>query len=304
MTSGWGVDATVSAGGIVTSGTTSADVRKVWGGLYTPGIISGCQITRSATAMQYTVSSGVAAIPGATGEIYMAPVNQTTVTVAPAPGTGTRVDVIYAVQRIPSSGDSNVAVSAVSFDTESAVSLPANALELDRYQTSAGQISTNASVRLGDSTYSIPYGGTLGTLAYYNNTYNGPLSVNLLREGYRTFDLPSDRRVRFQYSVVLSAADAYGFDNSKYCEYGYLFNSDRVAGSGDFILHTTPGLHQAWATYQFESTLNLPAGRNTVHIAGLRIVGPGQAYQHSGTDGSGFGRRGGEFIVDDLGPAI
>jgi hypothetical protein len=254
--------------------------------------------------MQYTVSSGVAAIPAATGEVYMAPVNQTTVTVPAAPGTGTRVDVIYLVQHIPSSGDSNVAVSATTFATESAVALPANSLEIDRYQTSSGQISTNASVRLGSPTFSIPYGGSLGVLHYWQNKYDGNLSRSLLREGYGTFDLPTDRLVRFTYRAVLSARDAGGFDNSKYCEYGYLFNVNTIGGSGDFVLHTTPGLHQAWATYEFNSVTTLPAGPNTVSMAGLRIVGPGDAWQHYGADGQGFGRRGGEFSVEDLGPAI
>lgn len=304
MTSGWGVDATVDALKNVTSGTTSADVRKVWGGLYSPGIISGCFVTQSASAMTYTVSSGVVAVPGITGEIFMCPVQGTTVAVPPAPSTGTRLDVIYVVQRIPSSGDSNVAVSAATFADAASVSLPANSFEIDRYLTSANQISTNASVRQGDPRYSIPYGGTLGTLHYWQNKYDGDLTNGFLREGYGTFTLPTDRRVRFQYSVVLSARGASGFDNNKYCEYGYLFNADRTGGSGDFVLHTTPGLHQAWATYQFESTINLPAGTNTVHIAGTRIVGPGTAWQHYGADAAGYGRRGGEFIVDDLGPAI
>lgn len=301
MTSGWGVDATV-ANNVVTSGTTSADVRKVWGALYTPGIISGCVITRSGSAMTYTVSSGVVAISPSIGEVIMAPVQGAPVTAAGAPGTGTRVDVVYAQQRQPASGDSNVALDVLSFANEGAIVLPPASQELGRFLVSAGQTNTNAATRLGGITYSIPYGGTLGNLHHWNNKYDGDLSNALLREGYGTFKLPTDRLVRFRYTVVLSARNASGFDNSKYCEYGYLFRSEEIGG--DFVLHTTPGLHQAWATYQFESTLILPAGNNTVSVGGLRIVGPGTAWQHYGTDSQGFGRRGGEFDVDDLGPAV
>jgi len=251
--------------------------------------------------MQYTVSSGVAAVPMATGEIVMVPVDQTTVTAQSAPASGSRLDVIYVQQRTPANGDSNVLVGVLAFPNKDSVILPANSLEIDRYTTSAGQISTNASVRYGNTAYSIPYGGTLGNLHYWQNKYDGDLSNNLLREGYGTFWLPTDRRVRFQYSVVLSARNAAGFDQGRYCEYGYLFRSEELGG--DFVLHTTPGLHQAWSTYQFESTTILPQGWNTVSIGGLRIVGPGTAWQHYGTDTQGFGRRGGEFMVDDLGPA-
>jgi hypothetical protein len=252
--------------------------------------------------MTYTVSSGVVAIAPSIGEVIMAPVQGATITAAPAPGTGKRVDVVYAEQRQPISGDSNVVLGVLSFATESAIVLPPASQELGRYLVSAGQLNTNAATRLNGTVYSIPYGGTLGNLHHWNNKYDGNLSRPLLREGHGSFNLPTDRMVRFRYTVVLSARDASGFDNSKYCEYGYLFRSEEIGG--DFVLHTTPGLHQAWSTYQFESTLILPAGQNNVSVGGLRIVGPGDAWQHYGTDGQGFGRRGGEFDIDDLGPAI
>jgi hypothetical protein len=302
MTVGWGVDATV-VNNAVTSGTTSADVRKVWGALYTPGIVSGCTITRSGSAMTYTVSSGVVAISPASGEVIMAPVQGAPVPTTQAPSTGTRVDVVYATQRQPSSGDSNVALTVVSFDSEASVVAPAASQELARFLVSAGQTNTNAATQIGNVKFSIPYGGSLGILHYWQNKYDGDLTNGFLREGYGTFNLPTDRLVRYTYSAVLSARNASGFDNSKYVEYGYLFNSNRIGGAGDFVLHTTPGLHQAWATYQFESTIILPAGSNTVSMAGTRIVGPGSAWQHYGADSVGYGRRGGEFTVEDLGPA-
>jgi hypothetical protein len=254
--------------------------------------------------MSYTVASGVVAISPSVGEVIMAPVQGATVTSAAAPGTGTRVDVVYATQRQPASGDSNVVLSVLSFATESAIVAPAASQELGRFLVSAGQTNTNAAVEIGDVKYSIPYGGSLGILHYWQNKYDGDLFNGYLnRIGHGTYNLPTDRLVRYSYRTVLSARGASGFDNSKYCEYGYLFNSDRIGGSGDFVLHTTPGLHQAWATYSFDSLIVLPAGPNTFSFAETKIVGPGNAWQHYGTDGSGFGRRGGEFMVEDLGPA-
>jgi hypothetical protein len=97
---------------------------------------------------------------------------------------------------------------------------------------------------------------------------------------------------------VLQAQGAVGFDNSKYCEWGFLFNVD----GGDFVLHTTPGLHQALATYEFSSSIELSAGSHVVSLGRLRIAGPGVAVTHYGTDGLGFGRRGIEFSVYDEGP--
>jgi hypothetical protein len=250
--------------------------------------------------MTYTVNSGVVAISPVVGEVIMAPVQGATVTTAAAPGTGTRVDVVYAQQRQPASGDSYVVIGVVSFATEAAIVMPENSQELSRFQVSAGQTNTNAAVRLGGLKYSIPYGGSLGVLHKWNNTFNGALSIPLLREGHGTFELPTDRRIKFTMTAVLSAQGASGFDNSKYCEYGWIFNLD----GGDHILHTTPGLHQAWGTYQFETVFEVPAGRHTCHVAGTRIVGPGIALLHYGVGGDGYGRRGQEFIVEDLGPIV
>lgn len=290
MPSGFGVDRAPDG----LSGTSSQDIRRINAALYKPGIIDGCFVSTSASAMTYTVTSGVVAIQTAVGEIVLAPVNQTTVTAAAAPVSGSRTDIVYAKQRFPSivgEGDANVVVGVASV-------LPANAVELRRYIVNAGTTSTNGAVVTGDRVQSTTYGGMQGVLHKWQNTYSGPLSTNLIREGYGTFNLTTDRYVTFRVKAVLNAIGASGFDNSKYTEHGFLFGFEQ----GDFVLHCTPGLHQAWATYQFESQVVLPAGQHTVNLGSFRIVGPGQAETHYGTDGQGFGREGVQFTVTDDGP--
>jgi hypothetical protein len=254
--------------------------------------------------MTYSVAAGVAAIPTGTKEIVMAPVQATTVTAPAAPGSGTRVDLIYAVQRFPSSGDSYVQIKVDSFAKDSDAFLPANAIELDRYLVTAGQTNTNAAVRLWGINYSIPYGASLGLLHQWQNTYNGLLSIPLLREGHGKFTLPTDRRVRFSISACLSAEGANGFDNSKYCEWYFLPNIQGPTVNGDPVIWTTDGLHQAWGTYNFELYLDLPAGEYTTSIGAGRMVGPGRALLHYGLDGGGFGRPGLLYRVEDDGPVL
>ena len=292
MTSGFGVDR--SANGL--SGTSSQDIRRINGALYTPGILSGCSVTTSASAMTYTVSAGVVAIKTAADEIVLAPVNQATVTTASAPSSGSRTDIIYVKQRFPGivgEGDAEVVVGVASV-------LPANALELRRYTVPAGITKTNSAILTGELNFALAYGGSNGVLHKWQNTYSGLLSNNLIREGHGKFTLQTDRLVTFRVKAVLNAAGASGFDNSKYCEWGFLFAID----AGDFVLHTTPGLHQAWATYQFESQIPLGQGTHNVNLGSLRIVGPGQAETHYGTDGQGFGREGVVFTVTDDGPIV
>lgn len=305
MTSGWGVDATV-ANGVATSGTESADVRKVWGALYAPGIVTGCAITTSASTMAYTISSGVAAIKTAVGEVVMAPVQGASYTATAAPGSGTRIDVAFVQQRFPSDGDSYVVFRVLPFANEAAIALPPNSLEIKRFLVSAGQTNSNASVFIGNINYSIPYSGGLGVLHTWTNAYDGPLYTGgIERRGHGTIYLPTDRRLKFSIQSTLYAIGASGFDDSKYCEYGFLPNID----GGDFVIWTTPGLHQAWATYQFEGYINATAGYHTVMYGGLHASrgsyggNSGQAYQVYGTFG-GFGRTGTVFTVEDAGVII
>lgn len=289
MTSGWGVDAT-KVNGVPTSGTTDLDVRKVWGALYTPGIISGARVTTNGTALSYTISSGVVAIKTATDEVVMAPVAGETKTVAAV--TVDRTDNVWVQQRFPTiETDSQLVIGVGPV-------VPERALLLASFNLTAGNTNTNQSVRVAGLQFSIPYGARLPRLHYWQNQYQGTLSSSLIREGHGSFYLPTDRYVKFSFSACLSALNASGFDNSKYTEHGFLPNLD----GADLVIWTTPGLHQAWQTVYFERTIEVAAGYHTTNIGSVKKSGPGVATQWYGLQGDGFGRTGAEFFVDDAGP--
>lgn len=294
MSTGFGVDPTKDGSGVITSGMSALDVRKINGALYTPGIISGCQVTTSASAMTYTVAAGVVAIATATNpyNIVLAPVPATVLNTT-APGSGTRTDIIYVQQRFPGDGDSEVVVN---FGT----SLPTNAVEIDRYTVGVGIGNTNAATHVGPINYSIPYGGKLPDLHYFEDTITGTLPNGLTRRGYGSFTIPTDRRIRFSMTALLYAQGAAGFDNAHYCEYGFLPNLDGY----DQMIWTSPGLHQAWATYQWEVFANVSAGTHTVNFGMQRMVGPGTAATFRGTDSLGFGRKSFVFRVEDVGVVV
>lgn len=290
MTSGWGVDATKNVSGVPTSGTTDLDVRKVWGALYTPGIISGARVTTNGSALKYTITSGVVAIKTAENEIVMAPVTGETKTVAAV--TVDRTDHVWVQQRFPTiETDSQLVIGVGPIP-------PERSFLLASFNLTAGNTNTNQAVRQGGMEFSIPYGSRLPRLHYWQNKYQGGLSSNLIREGHGEFYLPTDRYVKFSYSACVSAANASGFDNSKYVEHGFLPNLDGF----DLVLWTTPGLHQAWQTVYFERTVEVLAGSHTVNIGSLRKSGPGTTLQWYGLQGDGMGRTGAEFIIDDAGP--
>lgn len=293
MTSGWGVDATL-AGGVPTSGTTDLDVRKVWGALYTPGIISGCVITKSSSQLKYTVAPGVAVIQTATGEVVMAPIAGGTVTTPTV--TSNRTDIVYAQQAFPTiEGNSNIVLGVAS-------TLPPRAVALGTYSISAGATNTNSVVETADINYVLPYGASLGLLYNYQYKYDGKLNDTLVRRGQGSFYVPSDRLVNVTVNACLSAlrpngTGAVGFDNTAYCEYGFLPNCD-----GDFVLWTSPGLHQSFQTLTFTKTITVSKGRHNVNLGMMKMVGPGDAFSHYGTDPQGYGRIGVEMIIIDAGP--
>lgn len=289
MTSGWGVEPTLDGSGNATSGTTSQDIRKILGGLYTKGIISGCTVTTSASAMTYTVNAGVVAISVASDEIILADIPVTTITTTSAPVSGTRTDIIYAQQRYPSiEGNSSIVVSV-------GTSLPARAVRLQSRVVSAGNINTNSTVITGGTDYSIPYGASLGILWKHQTTYNGTFTTRGVM-GSASIYLPTDRNLKFTLSTTMSANAAVGFDNTKYCEGAFDIFIDNVKQWG----WSTPGLHQAWAEFTWSDNIILTAGSHTLRYERFVGIGPGTPFQHY----SLAGNKGSQLIVEDLGPAV
>lgn len=292
MAAGWGVDATISAG-VATSGTTSQDVRKVWNSLYSPGVISGAVVTTSASGMTYAVSSGVVAIRTATDEVVLAPVPAVSISTPAAPASGSRIDIVWVRQKFPTIDSSSDVV------VERGTALPARAVEIGRFQVAAGATNTNAAVKTGNVDYSIPYGSSMGVLHYWQDKQTKNLTTQYMpvRDGHGTFYLPTDRMISVKYTNVLSAVGASGFDNSKYCEYGFLPNID----GGDMLIWTTNGLHQSNQDVFFQAEFPLAAGTHTISIGTARVSGPGTGKQWYGL-WNGYGRRGAEFTVTDVGP--
>lgn len=284
MTTSWGIDPLKDANGVVTMGTTAADFRQIQGGLYSPGLISGGKVTRSASAMTYTVSAGVAAFPIVTGtnpQTVLGPIPAGTLTTT-APSSGTRVDMIYALQRtVAVEGDPSIVLAL-------GTTLPAKAVLLDAFIVSSSNTNTNAAVRQADIKWSIPYGASLGLLVNRRSTFMGNFTATAT-DLTGSFYLPTDRITRISIQVGLSAAGAVKFDNSTYCEAGYEVYIDDVLK----FRWTSQGLHQAWAENFWSETLQLSAGSHTYKTVRYRAQVPGTPVVREG---------GAIFQIQDAGP--
>lgn len=288
MGSGFGVDATLS-GGVPIGGTSSLDIRKIFGGLYTAGIVSGAGVATTA-GLNYSVSAGLAMISAGTGEIIPAPIPSGTV--ATAPVTTARTDIIYAKQNYPSiEGNSDVVLGVVSGTSPV---LPARAVALKSYTLAAGITKTSDAVVTGGINYAIPYGASLGLLHADRVVGNGTFSANSTW-GVKSFYLPTDRRVRINLQTNLSANGANGFDNTKYCEVYF----DIVLDGLRKWRWNTPGLHQSHATFGWTDMITLNAGWHTIGYDRIK-TGAGTPFHHYEANGLG----GTLFWVEDMGPSV
>ena len=244
MATGFGVDPTLDPANadIVLSGQSAEDTRRVWGSLYSDGILKGCEVTTSTTEMKYTIAPGAVVIPYSSGQNIPAPVYGGPLVVPAAPATGSRTDLIWARQNIPSvEGNSNVVVGY-------GTTLPARAVMLDKFTVNAGMKSTSQALRITDRRFAVPLSGGAGRLHQWTDTHVGVHDQRLLRQGQRSLTLATDRLIRMSVQSLLYADGAVGFDNSRYCEWFFLMTIDGT----DMAKFTTPGLHQAWGTYNFE----------------------------------------------------
>lgn len=295
MTTGFGIDPILNANGDVTVGTTSDDLRRITGSLYSPGLISGGDVTRSSTALTYSVSNGVAAFPIVVDNskppkpqnrrTVLGPIPATVLNTT-APATGTRVDIIYAQQLTPATdNDSNVVVKI-------GTSLPARSVLLDSYIVSAGQANTNLTTRTGNIAFSIPYGASLGTLV--NKTVLTSPTLNTTTKHTvisGSFYLPTDRAVNAFVTAGFSAVGAVRFSDTTYCEAGL----ELAVGGVTLTTWTTVGLHQAWAETTYREGYYFAEGTHTFTLKVFRATGPGTPILRN---------RGIQLMIQDIGPTV
>lgn len=292
MATGFGVDPLI-LNGVPTKGMTAQDVRQVFGGLYSPGVISGAVVTTSNAGLTYSISAGVAAIPVSSTEVVLAPIPARTINTT-APTTGSRTDIIYVRQEF-ASGNSDVDVEIEIATT----TIPPNSLEIARYTVPQNAPNTNSAVRTGAVDYSIPYGGSMGLLYSNQSTFNGVPTEPAGTDVYYlagSFDLPTDRRLRFTVSISISTEDGQDGTYGNWVEPIIAPQLDGVD-----LVNWRFRANGTWQTYFFSYDTLTPvsAGPHTVRLR--RNI-----FSQAGRKVSihyGGGQTGTTFAVTDLGVA-
>lgn len=209
MPTGFGIDHSTNTSGTLT-GTSSQDIRKVFGGLYTEGIISGADV-KTTTGLTYTIDPGLVNLwysgSSTAKETVMLPVPSATVATTAGPSSGTRTDYVW-VRQNPPGTDTNTGsqitwgVSPTNPRTSSNV--PGQYFILDTFTVPAGMTATNSATRTGSRAYSVPYGSS-SLLLKMVDTHDGRLytAAGKLRTLSGKLTLPVDTQVRFTCGVTL-----------------------------------------------------------------------------------------------------
>lgn len=191
-------------------GTTVADARQMLAAMFHSfGVLSGCAVTTSSTAMAYAVAAGV--VVGSRGGSYGAVISAVpsgTVTTTAAPASGARIDVVYALQHDPTQGEGDGIVSLGVAQGSAGASpvkpaIPTGVVELAAYRVPSGATTTAGTTQSGNVIHAIPYGGNLGVLAKSVDTSNDTGHVDYTTVTQGTFVVPMQRYIRADLTTSL-----------------------------------------------------------------------------------------------------
>lgn len=279
------------------NGRSPLDERLVNGGLRTPGVISGCAVTTSSSAMRYAVAVGVAQVSrSATDGGVPLPVPATTSTVDAGPGSGSRIDVVWVRQHDPDQGDPDALVEVGVTQGAAAASptkptLPTGALQLKAYTVPAGATATSACTVYDDAPISVSWDGSRGVLAYAVNTFAGSLGDGGTMFS-KSFRLDTPRTTLINLETAVAALDP---STSLWIEEKYELWIDGAR----FRTWMTGRLGQSIVTPTFSTVVSMTSGTHTVQIKNSRSVGAttyAQQYY-----GGPEGWAGAILLVTDLG---
>lgn len=262
MATSFGIDPTLNSNGEVTSGTTSRDIRKVIGGMYTQGILNGMNVTTSTTDLTYKISAGSAVnfISGGDGDEHvLLPGYPTTVTTAPG-GTNARVDYIYVKQNRPEvEGNSNIVYGVTNTKPADGDSR----LVIKTYTVPAGMTRTSQASVSGTIDYSVPRAAAGKILMEKRDSYVGYMNARSYQATILggSIYLPSPRR------VIVDIVTTYRNEQSKTSVDDFVVSAIYLNGSRDVTFmsgNLDATKHSRTDCYNW--VYELPAGTHSITV--------------------------------------
>ena len=274
----WGLD---RAG---TKGTTPQEMQQIIRSMYAVyGILSGCEMTASASGMTLQLVKGAVVLPVAGDRAVIGATPTVTIPLDPAPATGEdEYDILATITDAPGE---DIRILVIKNRSQA---IPQWVCRLDTFMLPAGASSASQGYFRMMKEYAIPTGSGRGELLTADD--KTPFGTLAKREPYNIqnaeFYLPQDRRLEFRLAQSFSAQQG-----SPEGSFQWVIR-DSIHG-----LVTSPVLrYDAWqsgqpitgSTSYFSHTANFSAGRHVVSWNRQQITGSyavhvgGQAPQAQG----------------------
>lgn len=260
MATSFGIDPTVNSSGEITSGTTSRDIRKVIGGMYTQGILNGMNVTTSTTDLTYKISAGSAVnfiSGGDSDEHVLVPGYPTTITTT-AGGANPRVDYVYVKQNRPEvEGNSNIVYGV----TNTRPAQGDSRLVLKTFTVPAGMTRTSQASMTGTLDYAVPRAAAGKIIYERRDMYTGMMNSRSYQSTVigGNFYLPSPRRVKVEVVSTFRNSGSNPTDD-------FLVSVLYLNGLQD-IRFTSGAVDSGFVeTHCYTWTYELPAGSHSITV--------------------------------------
>lgn len=262
MATSFGIDPTLDSNGKIVSGTSSRDIRKVIGGMYTQGILNGMAVTTSTTDLSYKISAGSAVnfISGGDGDEHvLLPGYPATITTA-AGGTSPRVDYVYVKQNRPETeGNSNIVYGV----TNTKPAEGDSRLVLKTFTVPAGMTRTSQASVSASVDYAVPRAAAGRVLLEKRDAYEGLMNARSYQSTILggSIYLPSPRR------VVIDIVSTYRNQASATVSDDFLVSAIYLNGKRDVTFASgNVDASKFTRTDCYTWTYELPAGTHSITV--------------------------------------
>lgn len=283
------------------------------------GIITGLEVT-GGSGLTYSVSAGNAVLSRSDSDGFTEAYWEGGATPAVSTGdpSNPRVDTIWLKAHDTQQGDPDNRVHVgVTQGTPSsspvAPPAPSGCLAVARMLVPAGATSTASAQQTSARDYAIPYGSTLGLLAYNQDTRNmfgSKVVGQTYVENSVSVTVPTDRLLELVYSATFTNADidegTWGGDSIgaiSWGVYAFMMDGKEIAHSGC----EWQGSNNVWEDHEVHCLVTVSAGTHSFAVKnglfGHKRASDGPYFAYGATDKNPAGYKGRILQVWDRGVA-
>lgn len=260
MSTAWGIPDLRDTDGTIIDATTPDDIQLITDAQYqNAGILTGAKIFTRAD-MKVNVTNGAVVMKWGQDRSVLVPVYAQTITLPPAPATGS-VTVSFYVEQ------ANTSTSRAASVVMTTGAVPTGRVVLDKLNVPAGTTKTSSCTSVWDRQYAMHSQSTLGRLSVAVDQ-GGDVRVKgkTYKKCAQRFTVDTDRNVNLKLSITAGRTSNTGISSigtiastMASLRYG-LYIDDQLVRTFEI------GIDRRWQTVQVESVHKVSMGAHTAHI--------------------------------------